>query len=324
MKKIHATANPNIAFIKYWGKKPSSSDETLNLALNPSVSLTLSQAKSDVFVSLAKGTEHEIFVQGNLANSKDAAKIFAHLQRVSKAFDKPLPPLRIESSNNFPSATGIASSASAFAALSYGISAFFLQKTTFSKSERTLLSQLSRRGSGSACRSVAGPFMKWDGDSAEAIESSWKLFDTIVIISKKEKLVSSSQGHSQVLSSPLWPKRQERVLGRYEKCLGAIAQASLTKLGPIIEEEATEMHEVAESSVPPIHYRMPETFQFLKALQSLKNRDFFFTIDAGPNVHLISERPIKSEIEKLLADEGLEAEIWQDWTGFGPVVKEFS
>ena len=325
MSRIHAVAHPNIALIKYWGKKPFSHDTDRNMGVNPSVSMTLSQAQTDVILSKSQSGNFEIIIEGQPASSHDFEKLTQHAERIAQFFGMALTPLKIESKNNFPKGTGIASSASAFAALTYGITAQLLGFEEYKKQQVRItndLSRLARRGSGSAARSVAGGFMKWEQDFAESCHNSWQLKDTIVIFSKLAKKVSSTDGHKRVESSPLWSARQSGILNRYHACLKALEQKDLALLGPIIEEEATEMHLVAESSQPPIQYRSPETLAFLDEMQKMKSRDFYFTLDAGPNIHLISERAIVSEVQALLQKCGIQAEIWQDWTGSAPVVKE--
>lgn len=320
-----AQASPNIAFIKYWGKLASTSDQDRNMAQNPSLSLTLSQAKSTVEISRAE--QNEFYIQGSRANELDEKKLRAHVQRVCEAYLKPAEAaqarFRIHSANNFPKGTGIASSASAFAALTVGLVAEITEKSKAEdelKNNLGLLSQLARRGSGSAARSVAGPFMKWDGEAAVVIESPWKLYDTILIFSEEAKKVSSTDGHARALSSTEFPARLKRIPQRMRLIEEAIRTQDLQALGPVLEEEAYEMHAIARTSHPPIDYALPATKVFLAALRELKSRSFFYTLDAGPNVHLISERPIGKEISTLLGDLNLAAKIWEDWTGPGPVI----
>ncbi len=316
-----AEASPNIAFIKYWGKKPSTQDEDRNMALNPSLSLTLSQARTRAQVQRASKNLFEI--QGQAASELDQAKLRAHILRVCKALGQPEQSFSIRSENNFPKGTGIASSASAFAALTLAITGEILgrsQAEDLLKNEGNFLSRLARRGSGSASRSVAGPFMKWDGESAQVIPSNWKLYDSILIFSREEKKVSSSDGHQLALSSPDFQKRLQKIPARLAAVEAAISEKNLGLLGPVLETEADEMHQIAATSQPPVHYALASTLKFLKILREQKHRNFYYTLDAGPNVHLISERPVKEEILAMLQEANLEAEIWEDWTGQGPVL----
>lgn len=320
-----AIASPNIAFIKYWGKKPSQGWSDRNIGLNPSLSLTLSQARTETEVRRLIGQPSRVTINGAPASEKDTQKVLGHVREICRELGvDPQSTFEIHSKNNFPQGTGIASSASAFAALTLATLGEILGPETaqlYLGPKNSELSRLARCGSGSAARSVSGPFMKWDGDFAVPIESKWKLRDTILIISREHKSVPSTEGHEKVLSSPLFHERlAKRVLPRLAQVEAAIAAQDLQRLGPLLEEEAEEMHRVSESGTPPVIYQKPETRSFIAALKALPSRDFYFTLDAGPNLHIISERPVRVEIEKLMAQLGLSAEIWEDWTGHGPVL----
>lgn len=322
MKEIIVTASPNIAFIKYWGKKQTEGDENKNLPLNPSISLTLSKAQTTAI--LRESNEFQFFVQGQIASEKDQQKLKDHLRRVEKFLGKNLSPFRLDSSNNFPTGTGIASSASSFAALTTAFLTWELGKEKVQdllKNEPEMIADLARRGSGSACRSLHGPFVEWWEKSIRIHASNWKLYDTIVIFSKKEKKVSSTEGHTFATLSPLFPKRLEEVPGRLAKIKEAIQEKNLQKLGPLLETEAEQMHTIMRENPHPVEYQLPETKQFLKELKRVQGRDFFYTLDAGPNAHVISERPIKKEMQALLDKLGLDADIWEDEVGFGPTIR---
>ncbi len=326
-----AEASPNIALIKYWGKKPSLQDLDRNLALNPSVSFTLSQAKTRVQISLAN--EFEFIVNHQIASAEDQKKILEHVQRIYNELQSrqllktpKLIPLKIDSSNNFPSGTGMASSASSFAALTTGLLGSFLGVSGALKiieSEGPWVSSLARRGSGSASRSMFGPWAQWKGPEASAIFSQWKLYDTVAIVSSEHKKYPSSFGHQAALSSPLLPERLSKISERFAKVISAIEKKSLKLLGPLIEEEALEMHHVAEAGSPSIAYLEESSRLIINALQAMPDRDFYFTVDAGPNIHLISERPIETEIRQLLAELGIKAKIWCDESGPGPSLREW-
>ena len=320
---MQAEASPNIAFIKYWGKLPANSDLERNLATNPSLSLTLSKARTRTTVTrqTQAGAATEFFLNGHSASEKDRLKVQTQLKRITDFLRLPEMHFRVESDNNFPAGAGIASSASAFAALTLAALGEILgpdQVQVFLKNRRHDYSALARRGSGSACRSVSGPFMKWEGSAAVTIESPWKLRDTILILSHQHKSVPSSDGHELAQSSPLFPARLEQVPRRMKIVEAAIKAQNIQKLGPILEEEALELHRIVESGERKVEYLLPDTRRILQAVQSLPNRDFFFTLDAGPNVHLISERPLGEEAQKLLKSLDIQADIWEDEAGFGP------
>ena len=325
---MKAIASPNIALIKYWGKKeldPSQpKDELRNLPLNPSLSLTLSKARTFTRVDARTDSVRTVVINQKPASPEDFAKVLRHLERVADFCKVELPAgFEVESFNNFPAGTGIASSASAFAALTLAtVGAFKGEKETLRlmKENPVALSKLARRGSGSACRSLSGAWVLWREDHGEKLSVDWNLRDTLVIFSNKHKAVPSSEGHKRVLSSPYFQRRLDDIQIRLAGVLDAIDRRDLMRLGRIAELEARDLHHIAETSEPAIHYALPETKKFLDAIEALPNRNFFYTLDAGPNVHLISEEPIRPLIQALLDSLGLTASIWEDRAGHGPEI----
>jgi diphosphomevalonate decarboxylase len=316
---MKAQASPNIAFIKYWGKQASQSDDDRNLALNPSISLTLSKARSETLVVLEGVRGQNVRLDGRTASSLDMEKISGQLARVARALGRPVPTeFQVSTQNNFPSGTGIASSASGFAALTLAAVGALLNRSeaeAMLREKPAFLSALARRGSGSAARSIEGPFCKWDGDAAFKLPIDWPLRDTLVVFSKEPKKISSSQGHQAALSSPLLRARLDRLPERIAAMELALREKNLSQLGPLIEAEALEMHEVARAGNPPADYLLPQTRDFLESLPA--KRDYHFTIDAGPNLHFISERKIRPDLEALLRELDLQGEIIEDQGGSG-------
>ncbi|MEZ4815870.1 MAG: diphosphomevalonate decarboxylase [Bdellovibrionota bacterium] len=321
MNEVKVSASPNIAFIKYWGKKQTEGDENKNLALNPSLSMTLSKAQTTVI--LTESSEFELFIQKTIASPKDQEKIKAHIHRIETYLGHSLKPFHMDSFNNFPTGTGIASSASSFAALTVAFLSWSLGKEKVKEllhSDAQSLANLARRGSGSACRSLQGPFVEWQEKKTTVISSDWKLYDTIVIFSKKEKSVSSTQGHAYATLSPLFPQRLKEIPERLRLVKSAIQEKNIHTLGTLLETEAEQMHTIMRENPHPVEYQLPDTKLFLKNLKEISGRDIYYTLDAGPNAHVISERPIKDEIQSLLNALNLEAEIWEDEVGFGPTL----
>lgn len=318
-KRIHLVSSPNIAFIKYWGKKDSLTDNDKNIPLNPSLSLTLSKAQSEII--LEESNEFQFTIQDKAATPKDSDKIRQHIERIENAIDIKLSPFHLMSSNNFPTGTGIASSASAFSGLTCAFLAWAKGKDFVEnqiKENPCWIADLARRGSGSACRSLHGPFVKWWEKTIQTIPSAWKLYDTILIFSKTEKKVSSTEGHKFAPLSPLFAKRLEKLPHRLHQIETAIQDKKLSQLGPILEEEADDMHQIMRENPHPVEYQLPESKKFLNALKEMKSRNFYYTLDAGPNVHLISESPILDQVNEMLLKLNLKAEIWEDQTGLGP------
>ncbi len=306
-------ASPNIALIKYWGKDSSTTEK--NIPLNPSLSMTLSKAQTQTeFYWLTKDEQkNRIIFNQEMASASDATKVENHVKMLERELNLPHRPFYFASNNNFPHSAGLASSASGFCALTY---ALIGESNTTHPLHK--MSAWSRRGSGSAARSVSGPFMKWKNEAATLLPYDWKLRDTVIIFSTDVKKVSSTDGHRLALTSPLFEQRLKLVNQRLANVEHALEQKNIHALGNLIEAEALEMHAISLTSNPPVYYWNADTLMFLKALGSIKDRDFYFTIDAGPNIHLISERPIRKNIEQLLEQLGIQAQIWEDEAGYGP------
>ncbi|MEO5668677.1 MAG: diphosphomevalonate decarboxylase [Bdellovibrionota bacterium] len=319
---IRVVASPNIAFIKYWGKEVSQDPSRVNWALNPSLSLTLSKAQTITELEFKELGQDEVVIDRKIASEKDREKIRRHMERICRAMGHDAPrAFRYNSENNFPMAAGIASSASAFAALTWATLGCLLgrsQAEAWIGANLRHVSEFCRWGSGSACRSVAGPYMLWRNEAASARDFPLKLRDTVIILSRAEKKVSSRDGHEAALSSPLLATRLEGVEERLTRMTRALHDKDLVSFGKLLEEEALEMHEVARHGRPRVEYWSENTRRVLSALQAMTNRDFYFTLDAGPNVHVISERDVTKELRAMLTQVGVVAELWEDESGRSP------
>lgn len=319
---IRVVANPNIAFIKYWGKELSSDPARINWALNPSLSLTLSKAQTKTELEFLDRGHDSVTLEGQSAGQKDCDKIRQHIQRICIAMERPSPvAFSYRSENNFPMAAGIASSASAFAALTWASLACLLGRAEAEKwiaLNPRRVSEFCRWGSGSACRSVDGPYMEWRDEAAQVRDFPLKLRDTVLILSRAKKTVSSRDGHQAALSSPLLAKRLAGVESRLAEMTRALETKDLRTFGQLLETEALEMHEVARQGTPSVEYWTADTRRVLSAIQEMTDRDFYFTLDAGPNVHIISERDVSHELKALLSRLRIEAELWEDESGSSP------
>jgi diphosphomevalonate decarboxylase len=218
---------------------------------------------------------------------------------------------QVASANNFPTGAGIASSASAFAALALAASA--AAGLTLTEAQ---LSRLARRGSGSASRSIPGGFVEWqpgqgDEDSyafSIAPASHWDLADCIAVVSAGHKPTGSTEGHSLADTSPLQPARTSDAPRRLEICRRAVLQRDFDALAHIAELDSNLMHAVMMTSEPILFYWDPATLQVMKAVQDWRRSGLpaFFTIDAGPNVHVICEAHAAAQINaRLLAIPGV-------------------
>jgi diphosphomevalonate decarboxylase len=287
-----ATANScsNIAFIKYWSNR----DVALRIPLNNSISMNLDHATTTTTVEFDPALDDDhIVIGGAEAQGAARARVIAHLDRV-RSLAKIEMRARVESRNSFPMGTGIASSASAFAALSLAAT----RAAGLELSEREL-SILARHGSGSACRSIPSGFVEWHAgaDSASSFSESiappehWDLCDVIAIVSTTEKKVGSTDGHAAAATSHFLAERLRTLPARLERVRSAILTRDLSLLGPAIEEDAIELHLIAMTSTPPIFYWSPAMVRVIQAVQQWKSAGLavYFTLDAGPNVHLVCE-----------------------------------
>ncbi|HIE24435.1 MAG TPA: diphosphomevalonate decarboxylase, partial [Anaerolineales bacterium] len=218
----------------------------------------------------------------------------------------------VVSKNNFPTGAGIASSAAAFSALALSAS----QAVRLELDEKAL-SILARHGSGSACRSIPSGFVEWT--SGETDESSysfslappehWDLADCIAVVSSGHKKIGSTQGHRIAETSPLQAARVADAPRRIKICREAILNKDFEKLASIVEKDSDLMHAVMMTSNPALFYWQPGTLQVMQSVRDWRAKGIpvFYTIDAGPNVHVITLKEKMDEVkEKLDALEGVQ------------------
>lgn len=296
-----ALAHPNIAFIKYWGN----AHEELRLPANPSLSMNLAGLQTVTTVTFSDDFAADDLIvndQRMIGPSLERVTTVLNLIRMQAGLHMPA---QVESANNFPAGAGIASSASAFAALAVaGAAAAGLDL------DEAGLSRLARRGSGSASRSVPGGFCQWlPGADESSVATSiappdyWDLRDVIVIVSQTHKAVGSSGGHRLAPTSSLQSARLAGVEARLATCREALLARNLATMGRVIEEDAIIMHAVMMSSQPPLYYWEPATMDIIHATLQWRDEGIpvYFTIDAGPNVHLICEATQADDIKARAA-----------------------
>jgi diphosphomevalonate decarboxylase len=287
--KSTAIACAKIAFIKYWGKR----DEILRLPLNSSVSMNLDSLYSETTVEFSDDLGGDELTVDGVRLGEDPGRISAHLDRV-RALAGINTRARVASRNNFPVATGLASSASGFAALT--VAAADAAGLKLSEKE---LSILARQGSGSACRSVPAGFVEWvKGDSgATSFATSlfgpeyWNIVDVIAIVSREAKETGSTGGQKIAATSPFLPARLQNIGEKINNIKEYIAAKNFPAFGKLMEAEAMELHAIAMTSSPSLVYWRPKTVELIKKIWELRNQglEVYFTIDAGPNVHIIIE-----------------------------------
>lgn len=296
-RRATALAHPNIAFIKYWGN----TDDNLRLPANPSLSMNLADLYTVTTVTFVDElTGDKLTINGVDISGPGLERVSTSLDLV-RAEAGLTTAAHIESNSNFPVGSGIASSAAAFAALSVASAA-----AAGLSLDEAALSRLARRGSGSASRSVPTGFCEWlTGDDQTSVATSiagpehWDLRDLVVIVSQEHKAVGSTGGHKLAHTSSLQPARVEGAEARLAACRQALLARDLAAMGPVIEEDTVIMHAVMMSGQPPLYYWNPATMALIQATQQWRRDGLpvYFTIDAGPNVHLICEAQNVAAVE---------------------------
>jgi diphosphomevalonate decarboxylase len=291
-----AYAPSNIALSKYWGKR----DAALNLPLNASLSISL--GKMGTSTRIAPGEEDSLIFNGAHLAPGDpaAAKIWRFVDLFCGAGR---PALRIETSNTIPTAAGLASSASGFAALTLALDGAF--RTALPKAQ---LSILARFGSGSATRSFWHGFVRWScgtqtdgGDShGHAIATDYKaLRIAIVPVDTGPKAHTSRDGMNHtVATSPLfaaWPAQAERDCALVE---AAVISKDFITLGETAEANALSMHATMMAARPALVYLKPGSWQVLERLWTARSEGLkaFATMDAGANVKLLFEAASQTDV----------------------------
>ncbi|MBI3534669.1 MAG: hypothetical protein HY072_04195 [Deltaproteobacteria bacterium] len=209
----------------------------------------------------------------------------------------------MRSCNTFPQATGIASSAAAFAALTMAVIKLGLFLTKQDQENKLLLDKefqrfivkLSRCGSGSSCRSFYGPWVRWGKDSVEPIVSKMpEMVDLVLLVNSAPKKVSSTRAHELVKTSQLWDGRVKRANDRVQKIVQAIQTGDTDTVSQIAWQEMWEMHSLFHTCERPFTYWDGRTIEILKWLECYVNGEKkgsttlpIVTSDAGANIHVL-------------------------------------
>ena len=309
----------NIALVKYWGKRD------FQKPMNPSLSFVLQNAFTETSVEIIKdGNGNVAFDFEGSASSFDE-RIEKYLDHISaemswiRKYD-----FRISSRNSFPHSAGIASSASSFGALALCISEldFLLSgKETSTPDFWQKASELARIGSGSACRSVYPGFAIWgktqlfesSGDeyaipvSGEVHPDYYTLRDAILLVDSGSKEVSSSAGH-QLMDGHIF--QRSRIIQAYEninKLYLALLTGNKEKFISVVESEALSLHAMMMTSNPSFILLKPNSLEIINRIRRFREKSKIpvcFTIDAGPNIHLLyfseNENDVKAFIEREL------------------------
>lgn len=320
--KVSWKAPSNIALVKYWGKKPN------QIPANPSISFTLDACATTMVVHYSRLKEKantfsfDLFFEGKLKEDfKPKINIF--FERIEKY----VPFLKhyhftIETSNSFPHSSGIASSASSMASLSLCLLSiekhinpliednFFKKKASF----------LARLGSGSACRSIEGDIIQW-GNYAGLSESSdlfgvnyshkvhpifKKYHDTILLVHKGKKTVSSTVGHKLMHNHPFAEERFNQAHKNLDKLKTFFANGDLDGFVEIVESEALTLHAMMMTSLPYFILIKPKTLEIITkiwAFRQASKTHVCFTLDAGANVHVLYPESEKEIVFQFIKNE---------------------
>jgi diphosphomevalonate decarboxylase len=340
LKKAGWISPSNIALVKYWGKHGN------QLPANASISMTLKNSYTRTIVSLIKS---ELPVKPQFFFGGIPAPEFEQKIETFHSKIKPFFPflyensLKIESWNTFPHSAGIASSASAMSALALcfcDISGEMDPKNTDQTGFFRRASEISRLGSGSASRSVYGGFSVWGKTSlVNNSTDEWavpidfkvhpifsKLQDSVLIVSSAKKKISSTAGHQLMDKHPFAKQRYKLAEKNLEDILNALKTGNSGEFIRITENEALGLHSLMMSSDPGFFLIEPGTLNIINKIRDFREKTgtfLCFTLDAGPNVHLIYPETVKPEITQFIKSELIvyceDGKVLWDECGDGPM-----
>ncbi len=333
-KKIFtAIASPNIAFVKYWGKRHP---ENLNLPNNTSVSMTLDSnvLKTKTSVALYNESIEDIVYINEVKQDRNSSeksdfmfKVIKEMKNMSGIKENVL----VVSKNYFPTGSGLASSASGAAALVYALNSAF--STGLSQKQMSII---ARKISGSACRSVFGGFVAWnkgnydDGSDSYAeqiaTKSDFDLIDIICLVDESQKKVSSSAGHLLTTkTSALYAARPSSAEKNAISAINAIKNRDFEVLSNIIMRDSNSMHVTMLDTFPPIGYMTDKSWEVVEAVSELNGNGTniaAYTFDAGPNTHVITQRENLKEVKARLLELFAPEKIIEAECGEGPYISE--
>mgnify|MGYP000745566226 CR=1 FL=1 len=328
----------NIAIVKYWGKYG------IQLPKNASISFTLSNAHTDTYIDYSPSTTGGLsisFLFENNENKAFANKIEKYLKSILEFY--PILDhlhLDIRSTNSFPHSSGIASSASAMAAISMCVCEIDanISQAPYTDDFIDKASYLSRLGSGSASRSVVPYVAVWGEHTkippstnlfAVAVEDVDEVFytyhDDILIVSAAEKSVSSTAGHKLMDNNVYAEARYRQANNRITELQEILKAGDVHRFGRLAEDEAMTLHALMMCSDPSYILMEAGTLEMISAIRRYRKSTgapIYFTLDAGPNIHLLYPESARSEAEKLITDHLLaftaNGRVIRDKVGDGP------
>jgi diphosphomevalonate decarboxylase len=299
-----AEAHPNIAVVKYWGKR----DIPLNLPAVPSLSVTLDRYRTRTTVTwgVDAAADH-VELDGAVATGGPASKVSRFLDLVG---GRDRPRCRVVSDNNFPTAAGLASSSSGFAALALAACAAARQDR-----DRRELSVLARQGSGSACRSLWGGWVHWrlgeqaDGDDSHgeplAPSGHWDVCVVVAIVGTARKKVGSTAGmQTTERTCPFYDRWVETAPADVAEGRRAILGRDLERLGRVMEWSTNKMHATMIATEPTLRYWAPASVAAMQRVEALREEGVgaWYTMDAGPNVKVLCLREDAARVADALRE----------------------
>ncbi len=321
-KVWRASAPSNIALIKYMGKLESLG----NSPCNSSLSYTLNHLQSYVELRIKKSSDDADswlpLERNNLQYFEDALspsftipdlsqqsqnRFLKHLKFLKDSFEYK-GSFDVRSANGFPADCGLASSASSFAALTKCANLALTDLTGRKKYTQFELSDMSRHGSGSSCRSLFAPWAIWNIEGAGPVDLGYsELIHQVVVVDSTKKKVSSSEAHKRVVSSPLFENRKERAETRLKELMLALRGKQWSTSYQIMWSEFWDMQALFETAKPNFGYLSADSIQVLRWLQENTWEALgdgpLITMDAGPNVHLLyrlDQRELAEKVQREL------------------------
>jgi len=308
-ERAQAFAPSNIALCKYWGKR----ETELNLPTNSSLSISLGHLGSHTHISHSESGADVVILNNKRQDlfSSFSRKViaFVNLFRRTQSL-----PLVIDTRNNIPTAAGLASSASGFAALMLALNDFFTLNL-----EKKQLSAFARMGSGSASRSIYTGFVRWDmGEQEDGMDSVASQLDCewddfcigLIKVSSAKKPVDSRSGMQRTTAtSSLYVNWPQQAAADLIKLQSALENRDFTAMGACAEQNAMSMHATMISAWPPLVYWLPESLAVMQRVWQLRESgtQVYFTMDAGPNLKLLFE----ASSRKLLETEFAQMDVIQ-------------
>jgi diphosphomevalonate decarboxylase len=313
----------NIALVKYWGKK----DE--QIPINPSLSFTLRNSVIKICLKYDYNPLKSFSLKSFKLNGQPEPAFFARIEGYLKRMTEYFPFLKhteieIDSRSNFPHSAGIASSAAAFSALALCLCSMEATLTGTPDDDENFYrraSFMARLGSGSACRSIYGGMVLWGQFSKIPLSSDMHaiqlddarvnplfmtLRDAVLIVEDDKKAISSSQGHALMQTHPYKSDRLTQANENLGKLLIALAGGNTKLFAEVVENEALSLHSLMMSSNPGYVLMKPNTLTILdkiRAFREDKGIEICFTMDAGPNVHLLYFEKDKKTVVDFINSE---------------------